>query len=75
MMMEEEGDGDSSAKEGRPWRLQDNYSLFWTSLETWKQGHQTTERIDWLSLKLKYETAKRSNGNVLFIVDCPDSPG
>ena len=44
-MREEEGDGDSSAKEGRPWRLQDMYPLFWTTLETWKQGHRTTERI------------------------------
>ena len=68
-------DGKKRAKKGRQGRLRHNYLLFWTTLETWKQGHQTTERIDWLSLKLKYETVKRSNGNVLFIVDCPDSPG
>ena len=53
--------------------------------QPWKPGNKVIKqrrglliflkRIDWLSLKLKYETVKRSNGNVLFIVDCPDSPG
>ena len=49
--------------------------------QPWKPGNKVIKqrrglliflkRIDWLSLKLKYETVKRSNGNV----DCPDSPG
>ena len=49
--------------------------------QPWKPGNKVIKqrrglliflkRIDWLSLKLKYETVKRSNGNVLFIVDCP----
>ena len=45
MMMEEEGDGDSSAKEGHPRRFRHNCPLFWTTLKTWKQRHQTTEGI------------------------------
>ena len=38
-------DGRGGKKEGRQGRLRYNYLLFWTTLETWKQGHQTTEMI------------------------------